>query len=399
MLSRNSTPIKLSLYFAIFSFIWALAGIFHYFSIFAAFTPGLPGDYKYLLSFAVFLAALFLLLKPASLLRLNTYCFLQVLEVFFLLPEVPNHWLLTFFVNSTILASYSMRSSARENKLFSALRWQVVILYFFSFFHKLNSDFLNPAHSCASIYYRRAADWLPFLSTSDCFIYFVIYGTLALEFLLFAMLFATRTRKYAVFLGLFLHLFFTFSIEKNFFNFSSTMFALLFLFLDPASVESLARDYLGKFFANLRFSAVLFSLVLLALNFLVTESLFFGLYYFGVYLFWFSYAAVVLFLFSKNFARLASARAQNSFSSLYVFVLLVFLNGLSPYLGIKTRTAWQMYSNLWLSETESNHLILPRSLDLFGYMAAEDDSSMSELGKKLSIFSAWEREAAKKCVW
>lgn len=399
MLSRNSTPIKLSQHFTVFTFLWALAAIFHYFSIYAAFVPSLPGEYSYLLSFAVFVVALFLLLKPTSLLRLNLYCLLQVLEVLCLLPEVPNHWLLTFFVNSTILASYSIRGGDREDKLFSAIRLQVLILYFFSFFHKLNSDFLNPAHSCASVYYKRAADWLPFLSTSDCSIHLLIYGTLALEFLLFAMLFATRPRKYAVFLGLLLHLSFTFSIEKNFFNFSSTMFALLFLFLDPTSVEGLAKDYQDKIFKNLQLGAVLFSVVLLALNFLVTESFFFGLYYQGVYLFWFSYAGIVLFLFSKNFARLASAKATVCFSSLYVFVLLVFLNGLSPYVGIKTRTAWQMYSNLWISDTDSNHLIVPRSLDLFGYMAARDNSSRSELGKKLSIFSAWEREAAKNCVW
>ena len=54
---------------------------------------------------------------------------------------------------------------------------------------------------------------------------------------------------------------------------------------------------------------------------------------------------------------------------LLVVPLLVLLNGLSPYLGLKTRTAWQMYSNLNLAAATSNHLLVPSSLDLGGYLA------------------------------
>ena len=47
----------------------------------------------------------------------------------------------------------------------------------------------------------------------------------------------------------------------------------------------------------------------------------------------------------------------------------MLLNGLSPYLGLKTRTAWQMYSNLYLSPYDSNHYLIPYSLDVGGFMA------------------------------
>ena len=41
-------------------------------------------------------------------------------------------------------------------------------------------------------------------------------------------------------------------------------------------------------------------------------------------------------------------------------------NGLAPVLGLKTRTSWQMYSNVRLEAATSNHFVFPRSLDLVG---------------------------------
>ena len=46
--------------------------------------------------------------------------------------------------------------------------------------------------------------------------------------------------------------------------------------------------------------------------------------------------------------------------------LVVLLNGLSPYVGLKTETSWAMYSNL-RTEVRPNHLIVPASAKVFGY--------------------------------
>ena len=45
------------------------------------------------------------------------------------------------------------------------------------------------------------------------------------------------------------------------------------------------------------------------------------------------------------------------------------VNGVSPYLGVKLRAAWQMYSNLNVDAAQSNHYLIPRSLDLGGFLA------------------------------
>ena len=56
-------------------------------------------------------------------------------------------------------------------------------------------------------------------------------------------------------------------------------------------------------------------------------------------------------------------------SLLLLIPFLVLLNGLGPYLGLKLRSAWQMYSNLRVDETGSNHFLIPRSLDIGGFLA------------------------------
>ncbi|NDC38872.1 MAG: hypothetical protein EBZ48_12615, partial [Proteobacteria bacterium] len=55
---------------------------------------------------------------------------------------------------------------------------------------------------------------------------------------------------------------------------------------------------------------------------------------------------------------------------LAVPLALAVLNGLSPYLGLKTRSAWDMYSNLQMAGPQPNHLFLPHSLNILGELSA-----------------------------
>jgi len=45
---------------------------------------------------------------------------------------------------------------------------------------------------------------------------------------------------------------------------------------------------------------------------------------------------------------------------LMLFPFIVAINGLSPYLGLKTQTAWSMFSNLHTEGGRTNHLIIRR---------------------------------------
>ena len=48
---------------------------------------------------------------------------------------------------------------------------------------------------------------------------------------------------------------------------------------------------------------------------------------------------------------------------------LALLNGASPYLGLKTRSSFTMYSNLRLEADYSNHLVAPPSGDALGFLS------------------------------
>ena len=53
-------------------------------------------------------------------------------------------------------------------------------------------------------------------------------------------------------------------------------------------------------------------------------------------------------------------------AALYLAAVLAFVNGLTPYLELKTAYGWNMYSNLRTEAGVSNHLIIRRTADLTG---------------------------------
>ena len=55
--------------------------------------------------------------------------------------------------------------------------------------------------------------------------------------------------------------------------------------------------------------------------------------------------------------------------ALLLLPVLVFVNGVSPYLGVKLRAAWQMYSHLNVDAEQSDHYLIPHSLDFGGFLA------------------------------
>ncbi len=51
----------------------------------------------------------------------------------------------------------------------------------------------------------------------------------------------------------------------------------------------------------------------------------------------------------------------------YVLPVVVFLNGLSPYIGLKTENSFAMFSNLRTEGGISNHYIIPASFQIFNF--------------------------------
>ena len=122
------------------------------------------------------------------------------------------------------------------------LRLQLVIVYGLAAWHKLNFGFFDPQSSCAVILYERT----PFFhlhANGNLLRWGLILGTVATEMGLPILLSLRRTRNFAVCYGVLFHVALGFS---EFYSFSVTMIALLFLFTPDNFVDVAAEFWQGR---------------------------------------------------------------------------------------------------------------------------------------------------------
>ena len=370
----------------VFALLYAVAVLLHIFwpPVFQP-APAVISPPPWLLSGLV-LAAVAVIHRPASAGRLLCLAIVQLLDVAYYLPFVPNHWLLTGILSLAILgAAPAVQLGAVYQTLTPSVRISAAIFYFFTFFHKLNADFLNPSTSCAVRFFEQtlAPVGLSALPGAGAA---VIGATLAVELFLAVGLTVPRWRQAACVLGAGFHMVLALDAPHIFYNFSAVMFAVLWVCVPPSRAAWIARPPGGRFgrFHFLGGYALIVGLCwwFPAEAWRVTAFGFSGL--------WLAFAITLLtragLLGRCNLFRFARASRRSSAQPsplapverfqgrryagvLLLLPALVLLNGLSPYLGLKTRTVWAMYSNLNLSPYDSNHYLIPYSLDVGGFMA------------------------------
>ena len=343
------------------------------------------------------LAAVAVIHRPASVGRLLGLAIVQLLDVAYYLPVVPNHWLLTGIVSLAILGAATagalrgglagLQFGALYQTLTPPVRLSAVIFYFFTFFHKLNTDFLNPEVSCAARFFEGVVSPFPALSALPGMGAAVIGATLTAELFVAVGIAIPRWRAAACLLGAGFHLVLALDAAHVFYNFSAVMFAVLWVCLPASRAARLARQPATGRFGRFHFLGGYALIVGLAWWFpaeagRVTAFGFSGLWV-GLAITLLSRAGLLGRCNVLSFARAlrkSSSRptplaaiegrpARRYAGVLLLVPALVALNGLSPYLGLKTRTAWQMYSNLNLEAAASNHYLIPYSLDVGGFLA------------------------------
>jgi hypothetical protein len=315
---------------------------------------------------AVGIVGLMLCCSPGRPGLLQIAASLHLLNLAFQLPEVPNHRLFSGFVNLEILVVLAprRRSFAERFDEFSAtLRCGLATLYGFAVFHKLNVDFLISPTSCGRVY---GGETLTFLGApaSLSIAGFELYAafpwvTLLTEAAICAMLLARRFQRLGFFVGVLFHTALIFHPTKHFIDFTAVVVAALVGSSFGARYE-LRRD--SRLFAALFVAAG----VLTPLSQLFEGSLL-GVH--PVYLFlW-----VLYFSLLGSVLKSASWQRPSGQSSIlpksaagWLLVVLVFANGITPYLGVKNKSSWDMYANLRLEEDASNHLVVRHPLNVFG---------------------------------
>lgn len=368
-------------------------------------------------------SALWLLLRPRSVHALLTLLLALLWILFQRLPWVSNHYLLLAIVAATVLAALAPRLRSdgwppdREawfDAFAPALRLEVVLLYLWAFFHKLNGGWFDPEVSCAVLLGDVLAGRLGAPSAiwpREAAIYLGVAAEAAIPLLLLVR----RTRMVGVVVAAGFHWLLGIA---TFFNFSAVMYALLFVFLPARST-----DRLGRWLASLRkpalrvasaggwhrayvwtfraFMAVAVAALLYhaswsvrpgGLRFLVPERLKdprSALSHGFEALWWLYGGAMLVFLVLLLVERAPRGKAPGfaiKSPLLAVFPLLVLLNGAAPYLGLKTETAFSMFSNLRTEASYANHLVLGRGTRLAGYqddlvfIESSNDDELARLG-------------------
>ena len=389
--------------FELFSMAWAIAALFH-----------MANHRSYTVSLAYFLltiSAILVLVRPSSIGRLTIFILLQIFQVLTTSPNVSNHWLFTAFVNLTIIQA--ILYLAIKNKSFAihkdellktfapVVRIELLILYFYVVFHKLNADFFAPVVSCATEFLV-AQDTTGLAATNIDLLSFNAYLTIFIEAAIPLFLCFKKTRNAGLLIGLLFHCIVAYNPKNGFYDFSSMIFGTYILFTSQEFTDQVYRGYtalvswknkfkksvsaftLPRLFVILGGVAVVFSLFILLILTLNTKNFFRELFW-STYNF--SFIAIFLLAMSKTRSNQV-AIAINPFKlpawSFLLFPLIVFMNGLSPYLGLKTENSFAMFSNLRTEGGKTNHYIVPASTQVFDYqkdlveLVSSSDSYLQE---------------------
>jgi len=369
--------------FAVFSFLLALAILFH---------QSILGDWEVLSAqMAVSLAAIFVLLRPSSAPRFFAMLAIQLVSLLIDMPNVVNHWLLLGLTTVGLATGFVLAAVRRRDWLSDSgeiyrrvapvVRIQVVLVYLFAVLAKLNTDFLDPALSCA------AAMSGDLLAGGPLNLYGswqdgpAIAGTLAIEALLPIGLLIRRTRLAAALAGGTFHAVLAVAGHVPFSGFAFAFYALflpddlprrLRSVLDgtPALRSAASR---GSAFARSRLAFPLLAGAWIAVAIAISYGP--GLVYNGVarlaVLVFVAYAIALAALLALCLRRggpgaYAPGALRLAHPVWVIAPLLVVLNAATPYLGLKTQSAFTMYSNLQTEAGRWNHLLVPESVRIFG---------------------------------
>ena len=353
-------------------------------------------------NFILLFASLILLVQPGSTLWLMVFCIAQILDYFSESSVMANHEIIMVFVDLALLAQ-AIRNALRGEwnhgeaslvlaKILPTLRWCVIAMYFWATIHKLNTDFMNPEFSCVSLIMHEVNHRPILFLFYDPPLWQVqagIHGTLVVETLIPMLLAVRRTRALGLLMAFFFHSFLSLGFRNGFYAFSVVILPILLCFVTPtwaARLESTLSRWLWPTSNPLQFFGLAFGVALIATLTLYSKRI-------GVSRIcpaWFTYNALIFAFLIQDICSFGLQRLPLRNSHAFridnlpqvVVTILFFLNGLSPYIGLKTENSYSMYSNLRTEGNRPNHLFIPGALSIFpeqNDLVEIIDSSVQEL--------------------
>jgi hypothetical protein len=370
--------------FGAFAALFALALVLFHAEQGVRFRPNLAN-----LSLGVALAVL---MRPTSVRRFLTLIALLPVVVWQELPFANTSRTLLFLTCSAMTfatgaAAWRRRGLPDRAQVLDAcgdvLRPIVIVVYAFAFFHKLNSGFLDPESSCAVALYAELTEWLSLLPlpAPRTIGPLAVYATLAVEGSIPVLLAFRRTRTLGVLVAVAMHVVFG---VAGYYGFSMTMLAYL-VFFTPADLPAqlaascsrhlpfrLSRAWRGAVLTGVGLTLAWFTVVVWRSEVWVLDAVDAAWRRHGRNLFWIGFLATSLPTALACALHVRRCRPQQPWDLprsrwLLVFTAIAVLNGLCPYVGLKTETAFAMYSNLRTEGGRSNHLLIRTPIALADY--------------------------------
>lgn len=298
-------------------------------------------------------------------------------------PIASNNQLTGFFVSLVVLAGAWVAARRRSDEgfhedLFAAIagpgRWLLAVMYFFGIYHKINADFLNPDVSCAVVLYDRLAQGWG-LSGWNIGHYGAIWATFVIEGVAMVALFVPRWKRLGMLIGVPFHIIIGWTGYAYYKDFSTVVLLMYAMFLPREAVVAAVDAFTQRLGAERAARLARMLLIAGAAIYLVAigaildparlrpshEGFFIA---FTVY-------AVAFYAFVVAFVPWRASSDRLALVSRPAWLMLIpglfFLNGLSPYFGLKTESSLAMYSNLHTEAGETNHFIMGQAPFAFGY--------------------------------
>ena len=338
--------------------------------------------------FLVVLAALWTALRPTSVVRFLTMIAAEVLAVGLDMPDVGSHTLLVLVLGACVLAYVGWTTRLTQplpdagtlfERIAPFLRVALLLVYAAAAIAKMNTGFFDGAVSCAAALSGQVAWFDPTLLDGAWRIAPSIYGTVAIELAVPVLLAVPRTRLVGLAVGGAFHA--VLALAGNV-PFSALALALYVAFLPtdtPSRLRALAaeRPALGRWARRRAGSRVALPVIVgcwlaAAVIFSSEPALGRALISNGTRL-----LLVAIMLSAGSLLALCLARGGPTIYPpgllrlghpvFVVGILLLIVNSLSPYVGLKTDSSFTMFSNLQTENGRWNHAFIPEAVRVFPY--------------------------------
>ena len=373
----------------IYSFMLAVANIFHQLCFWS--------QENLILDTLLFLFALALLFRPGSVILLIILTTLRVINGYLLIPFINNHMffqtiidlLVMLSVSYVLLLQYkkgtlagSLSNEVIRDEMFDAFapvaRMALIILYFFAIFHKLNWTFFDPKYSPSVELLKDTFRFVPNLHLGNEIRIAAIWSTFLFEGGIAILLCIKHTRTIGLLVALLFHLCLTINpYWVPFCSFSSMLYSILFMFTPrdfPDKISQLFNSInhqwaQGKGRVLLWIGAVVVLILLVA----ACLAIYIGRSQNAItvlfVLWWLIIATVFLSVMASS--RNTSSESSNIFyprwSPQWIVPIILFFNGMNPYLGLKTAYSFNLFTGLRTEGGKTNHFFMPQWLKIARY--------------------------------